>query len=192
MLDDKKVPLLLGGEHTITLGALQALKEKRKEVSVIQFDAHSDTRDEFFGGRYMHATVMARAKEIYPDVFQAGIRSTEPDFESKMNRKKVIFAEEVESLGVEKVISRIVASTKEKVYLTVDFDVLDSGEMPSVGTPEPGGLHFSEISQILKGVGAKKEIVGLDFVELCPIPHLHAPDFLAAKLIYLTLGYFLS
>ncbi len=192
ILDDNKIPLILGGEHTITLGALQALKEKNQDISILHFDAHSDSREELFGSRYMHATVITRAKEMYPDIFQIGLRSIDAATATRINREKMLFADEIEPIDVHDTVSRILDSTKDKVYLTFDFDVLDPGEMPSVGTPEPGGMHFNQVSQILKGIGDKKELVGLDFVELCPIPYLHAPDYAAAKLIYLTLGYFLS
>lgn len=191
ILDDEKIPLLLGGEHTITLGALRALKERNKNLSVLHFDAHSDTRQELFGSRYMHATVMARAKEIYPDIFQAGIRSIDAGSASKLNREHTLFIDEMREIGMREVISRILDNTNAQIYLTVDLDVLDPSEMPSVGTPEPNGLRFSEMEEIIKGIGDKKKLCGLDFVELCPIPSLHAPDYLAAKLIYLTLGYFL-
>jgi len=192
LLDDSKVPLLLGGEHTIAIGALQAFKERNKDMSVIHFDAHSDSRDELFGSKYMHATVAARAKEMYPDMFQVGLRSADANFASAVNKEKVLFVEDMRELGMNETIARILARTKENIYITFDFDVLDPSEMPSVGTPEPDGLHFSEMLQIMKGIGNKKNLCGLDFTELCPIPYMHAPDYLAAKLIYLTLGCFLS
>ncbi len=192
ILDDGKLPLVLGGEHTITLGALGALKDRKKDLSVIHFDAHSDTRDELFGSRYMHATVMKRAMEMYSDVFQVGIRSVDSAYAGRFDRERVMFIDDVQNLGAKEVASRIADSTKENIYVTVDFDVLDPGEMPSVGTPEPNGMHFTELMQVMRSIGDKKRLCGIDFVELCPIPYLHAPDYLAAKLIYLTLGYFAS
>lgn len=191
IIDDNKLPLMLGGEHTITLGALGALKERQKDLSIVHFDAHSDTRDALYGTKYMHATVIARAMEMYPDVVQIGIRSIDAGYAAKFDREKVMFIDDIQNLGVKEVVSRIMDSTKENIYVTVDFDVLDPGEMPSVGTPEPNGMSFGDIVQIMKGIGDKKKLMGLDFVELCPIPYMHAPDFLAAKLIYLTLGCFL-
>lgn len=191
LLDDGKLPLMLGGEHTITIGALQALKEKGRDLSIIHFDAHSDTRNELYGAKYMHATVMARAKEIFPDIVQVGVRSIDADYAGKFDKDNVLMIDDVQSLGVDEVVSRILSATKENVYVTVDFDVLDPAEMPSVGTPEPNGMRFGELARIIKGIGNKKKLCGIDFVELCPIPYLHAPDFLAAKLIYLTLGSFM-
>jgi agmatinase len=191
LLDDGKVPLLLGGEHTITIGALQALKEKGRDISVICFDAHSDTRDEMYGTKYMHATAMARAKELYPDTFQIGLRSVDEDHAHTLDKRKVFFMEDIRSMGIDAMVSRILESSKKDVYLSIDLDVLDPSEMPSVGTPEPDGLRFSEMLSIMKQIGKEKNLLGLDFNELCPIPYQHAPDFLAAKLIYLTLGCFL-
>ena len=130
IIEDGKIPLLLGGEHTITVGALQAFKDKGKDMSVICFDAHTDTRDEFFGAKYMHATVMARAKELYPDTFQVGIRSVDPNH-GTIRRDKMLFMDDIQSLGVEESVSRLLDNTKENVYLSFDFDVFDPSEMPS-------------------------------------------------------------
>jgi agmatinase len=192
ILDDKKVPVLLGGEHTITIGALQAFKGRKSDMSILHFDAHSDTRQELFGSKYMHATVVTRAREIFPDLFHVGLRSVDADYALRMNREKTLFIDEIHELGMDEAISKILEGTNDNIYVSVDLDVLDPGEMPSVGTPEPDGLHFSEIVQIMKEIGDKKNLCGMDFTELCPIPYLHAPDYLAAKLIYLTIGFFLS
>ena len=191
ILDDKKIPLLLGGEHTITLGAMKAFKERNKDVSVIHFDAHADSREELLGSRYMHATVAARARELFGEVFQVGVRSIDADSAVKMDRTRMLFIEDIRRMGLSETVSAIVDATKSSVYLSIDLDVLDPSEMPSVGTPEPDGLRFFELMKIIRGIGARKELAGLDFTELCPIPGLHAPDFLSAKLAYLTLGCFL-
>ncbi|MDE1855330.1 MAG: agmatinase [Candidatus Micrarchaeota archaeon] len=192
ILDDGKIPLVLGGEHTLTIGALQALKARNSDISIIHFDAHSDTRQELFGAKYMHATVISRAMELYPDILQLGVRSIDAEYASRLDRDRVMFIDDVKRLGTDELVSRILSSTKEKIYLTFDFDVLDPAEMPSVGTPEPNGMRFGDVLSIMKGIGSEKKLCGIDFVEFCPIPYLHAPDFLAAKLIYLTLGCFLS
>ena len=189
LLDDGKLPLLLGGEHTITLGALQAFKEKGVELSILDFDAHTDSRQEIFGSRYTHATVMARSTELYPNIFQVGIRSMDATSSASLDRGKTITRDDVREKGTDAIVSQIVEGTGDALYLTFDMDALDPAEMPSVGTPEPDGLRFAEAMDIIKGVGRKKKLLGADFVELSPIPHMHAPDFLAAKLIYLTLGY---
>jgi agmatinase len=191
IIGDGKLPLLLGGEHTVTIGALQALKERGRNVSVIQFDAHSDSRTEMFNSRFTHATVAARAREIFPSVFQVGIRSIDGDSAATINSEEVLFMDEIRSQSIEETANAISEATNETVYVTIDLDVLDPSEMPSVGTPEPDGLRFNELMQIIKGIAERKELAGLDVVELCPIPYMHAPDYLAAKLTYLTLGHFL-
>lgn len=190
LIDDKKVPLLLGGEHTISMGALQAFKERGREVSVLHFDAHADSRNELNNSRYSHATVMARAKELYGSVFQLGIRSIDRESMRSVNKERVLFMDALSSITPEEAADRINASTLRDVYLTFDLDVLDPSEMPSVGTPEPGGMHFTDLVKIIKKIGRNKNLVGMDFTELVPIPYMHAPNFLAAKLIYLTLGSF--
>ena len=191
IIDDGKVPLLLGGEHTITIGALKAFKERGKELSIVHFDAHADSRTELFGSRYMHATMAARAKELYDNIFQIGIRSIDANSAVKADRQKMLFMNDIHGMGMDEVVSNISEVAQGSVYLSVDLDVLDPSEMPSVGTPEPDGLRFFELMQIIKGLGERKKLAGLDFTELSPIPYLHAPDYLSAKLIYLTLGCFM-
>ncbi len=190
VLDDGKVPMLLGGEHTITLGALSALHFHNEELSVLQFDAHADSYDEIFGSRYTHASVMARAKELYNSTFQVGIRSIDKDSAQKIDKTRTLFMDQIHSMSDEEIIDAIVDATEEKLYITIDLDVLDPSEMPSVGTPEPDGMRFWQLSKILNGIAKKKKLAGIDIVELNPIPYLHAPDFLAAKLAYLSIGYF--
>ncbi len=192
LLDDKKIPLILGGEHTVTVGAVQALQEKGREFSVIQFDAHTDSRDELNNSKYMHATVMSRVMEACDSYLHVGIRNIDEAYSKKMKRERVLFMSDIHGKDVLDIIDRINDATLQNVYITIDLDVLDPSEMPSVGTPEPDGLRFGELAAMLKGIGEKKQLAGLDIVELSPIAGLHAPDFLAAKLAYLTLGYFLG
>jgi agmatinase len=179
ILNDGKFPLMLGGEHSITFGAVQSFKEKFSDFSVLQIDAHTDLRDEFEGTKYHHACVMKRIKELGLSITQVGIRSTCEEEERLAN---VFFAPE---LPVEKIISTL----KEEVYLTFDLDALDPSIMPSVGTPEPGGLGWYESLNLIKRVAEKKKIIGADVVELAPIPGLHAADFLAAKLVFKIISY---
>ncbi|VVB76707.1 N(1)-aminopropylagmatine ureohydrolase [uncultured archaeon] len=191
ILQDGKIPLILGGEHTVTLGALKAFKAQDKDISIIHFDAHADTRPELLGSKYMHATVMARAKELYKNIVHVGIRSIDADTAKNGERNAMLFMEDMRSMDFDDVISFITNAAPGNVYVTVDLDVLDPSEMPSVGTPEPDGLRFYELMKIIKGIAERKKLAGLDITELCPIPYLHAPDYLAAKLAYLTLGHFM-
>jgi len=192
IVEDKKVPLLIGGEHTIALGSLQALKEKNANITVVQFDAHSDTYEELNTTKYSHGSIMARARELYSSVFQVGIRSIDKRSFDIVDRKALFFIDDVRREGADKVGSKINKACKENIYVTFDFDVLDPSEMPSVGTPEPNGLKFEEALAMFKEIAKGKNLVGADFTELTPISGLEAPNYLAAKLIYLFLGIFLG
>ncbi len=178
LLNDGKFPIMLGGEHSITLGAVQAFKEKFGEFSVLQIDAHSDLRNEFEGTKFHHACVMKRIKDLGLSITQVGIRSIS---EGEKLENAFMFPE----LPVDKII----ATLKEKVYLTFDLDALDPSIMPSTGTPEPGGLGWYETLSLIKEVSSQRKIIGADVVELDPIPGLSAPDFLAAKLVYKIISY---
>lgn len=191
ILKDNKMPLILGGEHTITVGAAKAVKEVYgKKVSFIQFDAHSDTRDEMFNSRYMHATAMARTKEMCKNLVSIGIRSMEGPQKKGEKNHKIFFMNELHEHGVEQIAEEVSRMTSDEVYITVDLDVLDPSEMPSVGTPEPDGMRFYQLIKFMEILSKSKKLVGLDIVELCPIPSIHYPDYIAAKLAYLTVGYF--
>ena len=178
LLQDRKFPVMLGGEHSITLGAIQAFKEKFSNFSVLQIDAHTDLRDEFEGTKYHHACVMKRVKDLGLSITQVGIRSMSEGEEAE----NIFFAPNIP-------LDEIVSILKENVYLTFDLDALDPSIMPSTGTPEPGGLGWYEVLNLIKEVAKKRKIIGADVVELDPIPGLSAPDFLAAKLVYKIISY---
>ncbi|MGC8567998.1 MAG: arginase family protein, partial [Candidatus Micrarchaeia archaeon] len=153
-----------------------------------QFDAHSDSRDEFMGSKYSHACVMARAKEITGSCYGVGIRSINREsFQEKRN--EFLFMKDIKRMEIEEVVENICKNTKKQVYISFDFDVLDPSIMPSVGTPEPDGISFEFAKEVIKMVAKKKNIIGMDFNELNPIPGLSAPNYLAAKLIYFTVSY---
>lgn len=186
VLSDKKIPVLMGGEHTISVGSISALSKITKRFSVLQFDAHSDSRDSYQGTKYCHACVIARARELCAGTYSVGIRSME---EGVDKRKDVLLMRDMHKMTNEQIAKKIIDNTEDAVYLTIDFDVLDPTEMPSTGTPEPDGMRFHDLKEVLKIVLNKKRVIGLDFVELNPIPGLIAPNYLAAKLVYLTLGF---
>jgi len=186
ILENKKFPVILGGEHTLTLGSVLALKKFFKnDFSILQFDAHSDLRDEFEGTKYHHATFARRiVEDLKIKICQVGIRAIskeEFEFIKKENRVKVFYKRNYEKKEILDFLSK-------KVYLTIDLDALDPSIMPAVGTPEPEGLFFENILEIVKEVSKEKEILGFDVVELSPIPGFFAPNYLAAKLISKILG----
>jgi agmatinase len=186
ILENKKFPVILGGEHTLTLGVVLALKKFFKnDFSILQFDAHSDLRDEFEGTKYHHATFARRiVEDLKIKICQVGIRAIskeEFEFIKKEKRVKVFYKRNYAK-------KEILNFLTKKVYLTIDLDALDPSIMPAVGTPEPEGLFFENILEIVKEVSKEKEILGFDLVELSPIPGFFAPNYLAAKLISKILG----
>ena len=191
ILDDSKVPLLIGGEHTIAVGAVKAVSKKFKDFSVLHFDAHADSRDELYSTKYCHACVMARIREMCKSCYSVGVRSID-EKSAKAHSNSILYMKEMRSMPTKKIVDKILKGTKKNLYITIDLDVLDPSEMPSTGTPEPGGMRFDELKDVLKGVLKKRNLIGIDFNELCPIPGMVAPNVLAAKLIYLTLGYSFS
>jgi agmatinase len=177
---------VVGGEHSVSVGAVQAQASRYPGMAVLQLDAHSDLRDEYEGSRYNHACVMARIRELCP-IVQVGIRSMDISEKPALEQGRVFFAEDIhEGTGW---IDEVVAQLAEKVYLTVDLDVFDPSIMPSTGTPEPGGLLWYDVLALLKTVCRRRNVVGFDVVELCPTETNWGPDFLAAKLIYKILSY---
>jgi agmatinase len=186
LIDKDKFTIVLGGEHSVSIGAVEAHAKKFKNMSVLQLDAHADLRDEYLGSKYNHACVMARIQELCP-IVQVGIRSMDISEKKRMDKKNVFFAEDIyNNRGW---IERAVSKLTKNVYITIDLDVFDPSIVPSTGTPEPGGLFWYDVLSFLKTVCRKKKVVGFDVVELCPSRQEKASDFLSAKLIYKLLSY---
>lgn len=183
---DDKFLVSIGGEHSVSVGAIQAYAETYEKLTVLQFDAHSDMRPEYEGSRYNHACAMARAVEFCPLV-QVGIRSMDVEEKKYITKNRVFFAEE--RMKDPAWMDKAVKLLSENVYITIDLDVFDPSIMPSTGTPEPGGLFWYEVLEMIRKVNKKCNIVGFDVVELCPNEVDKAPDFLASKLIYKILSY---
>lgn len=186
LLRDDKLVVALGGEHTVSLGVIQAFLERHPGMSVLHLDAHADTRDTYDGDKYSHACVMARVRELTGEIVSVGIRSMDASEVKGLDRSRVFFAHALRDRKgwVDAVIEKLT----DPVYVTIDLDVFDPGIMPSTGTPEPGGLGWYQVLDLLRAVARQRTIVGFDVVELCPTDN-RAPDFLAAKLIYILLSY---
>jgi agmatinase len=187
---DGKIPIMLGGEHSISFGAVQAMKEIYPQISVLQLDAHADLRDAYQGTPYSHASVARRISGICP-LIQAGIRSMSVE-EAKFLAEGHVRSHAADFIldgGVGAWWETICGDLQGDVYLTVDLDVLDPAVMPSTGTPEPGGLAWRDLLRLVREAAKRCRIRGFDVVELAPIPGMVAPDFLAAKLIYRIMGY---
>jgi len=181
LLNDGKFVMALGGEHSITAGLVKAHKQKYPNLSVLQIDAHADLRDSYQGSKYSHACVMARVAEMTP-FLAFGIRSfCGCENEAKYNCNIVRL---FQIRNNREIIEKSIAKLSENVYITIDLDGLDPSVMPSVGTPEPGGLNWDEMMSILNSLASQKKIVGADVVELSPRAGLTYADFTAAKLVY--------
>lgn len=181
LLQDDKFPVLIGGEHSVSIGAFRAFARFYDNFSILQLDAHADLRESYEGSTHNHACVMSRAREVAP-ITQVGIRSMSVKEKEHMDMQRVFFAHDL--YGYEDWMEAVTNQLSDHVYITIDLDVFDPAIMPSTGTPEPDGLLYREVIDLLKLVNAKRNIVGFDVVELCPNDTNKAPNFLASKLIY--------
>jgi agmatinase len=188
LVDAGKFVVMLGGEHSLTVGTVKALAQKFHRLSVLHLDAHADLRDEYEGTKYSHACVMRRVLEYCP-IVQVGIRSLSMEEHQFLAQSQMSpFLAQDTPLDKER-RDRIVSSLSEEVYVTIDLDVLDPSIMPAVGTPQPGGMGWYEVLDLLRQVAAKTTIVGFDVVELCPREGPASCAFLAAKLTYKLIGF---
>ncbi|MCL5037879.1 MAG: agmatinase [Chloroflexi bacterium] len=185
-LKDGKFVVTTGGEHSICIGAIKAHYEKFPGMCVLQLDAHTDMRDSYEDSRYSHASAMSRVAEIVPDIVRVGIRSMDVTELEKLDEDNIFYALDI--MKFDGWMDQVVEKLQKDVYITIDVDVFDPGIMPSTGTPEPGGLGWYQVTDLLTIISKKRNIVGFDVVELCPGEN-KAPDFLAAKLIYQLLSY---
>ncbi len=183
LLDKDKFPVILGGEHSVSIGAIEAMANRYEDLTVLQLDAHADLRNEYEGSPYNHACVMARAKDVAP-IVQVGIRSMDTCEKDNMDIGRVFFAHDICDSQDRGWIDRAVALLSDNVYLTIDLDVFDPSIMPATGTPEPGGMGWYDVVALVKAVCKHKNLVGFDIVELCPRKNMWGSDFLAAKLLY--------
>jgi agmatinase len=187
LIQEEKFVILLGGEHSLSLGAVRAFKEEFPRLSVLQLDAHADLRNEYLGTKYSQACVMRRIFELCP-ISQVGIRSL--SWEEKQfltqNKLKPFY---MSDLALNKTsIDQIVDSLSEDVYVTIDVDVLDPSIMPAVGTPEPDGMSWRQVLDIIEAVALHKHVVGFDLMEFCPGEGPGSCAFLLAKLAYKLIG----
>jgi agmatinase len=187
LLNDKKFVIVLGGEHSVSLGTIRAHAEYFNDISILHLDAHSDMRSSYEGDKYSHACVMARTKEITEKIISVGIRSMDSSELGNIDKNRIFYASDIRKS--KDWIKKVVGKLSKNVYVTIDLDVFDPSIMPSTGTPEPGGLGWYDVIDLLETVSKKKNILGFDVVELCPSKNNVAPDFMAAKLIYKLLSF---
>lgn len=184
ILEAGKFPIMLGGEHSVSAGAVAAIVKKYPDVSVLQIDAHADLRNEYQGSKYSHACAMRRIRELVPRCAQVGVRSMSIECADYIQKraKGTVWGSEFRNEDV-------LAALGDIVYITVDIDGFDPSEVPGVGTPCPGGLSFKQGISLLKEVCKKKKVVGFDIVELAPIKGNVVSELFAANLMYKMAGY---
>ena len=183
-----KIPVMLGGEHSITLGAVRAAVKRFPKLSVLHLDAHADMRSSYQGTPYSHACIGRRMKELCP-VVQVGIRSMSVEEAVFLRKRTVPFFSAAAIRKDRGWVGKVLRHLSRDVYISVDLDAFDPSVMPATGTPEPGGMLWYDVLDVIREVCRKRRIVGFDIVELAPIPGMVAPDFLAARLAYRMMGY---
>lgn len=191
LVEFNKFPIIVGGEHALTLGGVKACIGKYPDLSILQVDAHADLRKTYDNKVYSHACV---AYHLYktlpkPNITQVGIRNIskgEADWmEEEQPNIHIFWARHQDKWN----FSDIISTLSDNVYLTIDIDGLDGAVMPATGTPEPGGMNWYQLMDLIKQLCIRKNVVAADVVEYAPIQGMHAPSFLVAKLIYKIIGY---
>lgn len=189
-VDDGKFLVTFGGEHTIAIGSFRAHRDKYPNLSVLAIDAHADLRDEYLDTPYNHACALRRMLDDVP-VVQVGLRSAAVEEAALIKERNLPFFSPKAFRRLPD-LAPVLDNLTEHVYITVDLDGIDSGEMAAVGTPEPGGLRWDEVSDLIEAVAAHKRIVGFDLMELSPDLGPKAHSYAASKLAYRMIGYALG
>ncbi len=186
LLKSGKYLTFFGGEHSVSIGIMEAFRKTYPNLTVLQLDAHADLREEYMGSPYNHACAL-HAASMECNLVQVGIRSMDESEKKFLNPDQCFFAHEAH--GDPSWMERSIEKMSDQVYLTIDLDVLDPSIMPYTGTPEPGGMEWYTLLSYLKMVFREKNVVGFDIVEFSPTGDLKAPGFLVAKLYYKLLSY---
>lgn len=184
-LDMGKRVAMVGGEHSVSVGAIRAMSERFPDLTVLQIDAHADLRDEYHGSPYNHACVMRRAQEC-ARVVQVGIRSVCEEEQCNIVPENIFYAHNI--VGRTGWEDEVVERLTGNVYISFDLDGLDPSILPATGTPLPGGLQWYPTLNLLEKVFRARRVVGFDVVELCPQEGNVVSDVLAASLVYKMMG----
>lgn len=185
----ESIPIVIGGEHTVTLGALEAIADRHDAFGVIQFDAHADLREEYEGSPLSHACVMKRVFDQNIPVLQIGTRSYSRDEHLFRQEHNISYfdAEDIFKKGIECV--QLPADFPDRIYITFDIDVFDPSLIPATGTPVPGGLSWYQAMWLIERLVESRVCIGFDVVEFAPMPAHHSSSFTAAQLVYNMMGY---
>ena len=188
VLQRGQLPLILGGEHSLSALPIAAAREFFPDLTVVHIDAHGDLRDEYEGSQLSHACIERRVVDMGIPLTEIGIRSFSPEEAEFMKTRPdvaIVWGYQLSRGDAAIPWQRLSRHT----YLTIDLDAIDPAEMPAVGTPEPGGLHWYQLLYMLREIFRRTTVVGMDVVELCPMAGQTRADFLAAKLVYKLIGY---
>jgi len=191
LVEFNKFPIILGGEHSLTLGSVRACLGKYPDLSVLQIDAHADLRKSYDGNVYSHACISYHLYNTLPqpNITQVGIRNISKGeaewMEAEQPNINIYWARQQDKWN----FSEIISTLSDNVYLTIDIDGLDGAIMPATGTPEPGGMTWYQVMDLVKQLCIRKNVVAADIVEYAPIEGFHAPSFLVAKMLYKIIGY---
>ena len=192
ILESGKTPVLVGGEHTLALGAVKACVGIFNDLSVLYLDAHADLRDSYMGTELGHATVARRISETCP-IVEVGVRSiSEEEFKFAQSERGVEVHFWPTDLNEQDLLDAVCGQLSRNVYLSIDLDVMDPSIMPAVGTPEPGGMDWWVTIRLIREVSRRSRIVGFDVLELSPEEGPVACSSTAARLTYKVMGYILT
>ena len=195
LLEKDKFVVTLGGEHTISTAPIKSHLKKFSDMSVLQFDAHSDLREEYQDSKYSHACIMARVKDFMQNdrIFQVGIRALckEESILIKERNINTRFASGIKrNIYSDNWVKELVSKMTDNIYITFDVDYFDPAIMPSTGTPEPDGFLYNDALEVFREIKRQnKKIIGFDVVELAPVENVSHPDILTARLIYKLLNF---
>jgi len=187
IVSDGRVPILLGGEHTLSLGGVQGVKDEADVY--VTLDAHADFYDDYEGRRISHATVSKRISELVREVIIYGVRTLGWEEKEELDSSDNVTLIPLLSHGGEGVDTFLRKIEGKKVYLSVDVDVLDPSVLPCLGTPEPGGMSYREVITVLKEVFRRASVMAMDFVEFSPCPGMRSDAYTVARLVYKSIGY---
>jgi len=188
VLERGQLPFIIGGEHSLSALPIAVVREYFPDLTVVHIDAHGDLRDEYEGTPLSHASIERRVVDMGIPLTEIGIRSFSPEEAEFMKTSPdvaIVWGYQLARGNAVMPWERL----SEHTYVTIDLDALDPSEMPAVGTPEPGGLHWYQLLNLFHEICQRTTIVGMDVVELCPMTGQTRADFLAARLVYKMIGY---
>lgn len=186
MLDMGRFPTFFGGEHSVSIGIIRAMRERYANLSVLQLDAHADLRPSYMGSAHNHACALHESSQM-DNLVQVGIRSADKEEMDYVQEGNLFLAEDMQ--GHRNWMQESISRLGQQVYLTIDLDAFDPSVLPATGTPEPGGIGWYDMLSYLRLLFEQREVVGFDIVELAPIKGFPASEFLVAKLYYKMLSY---